>query len=443
MKEHLTILLLTTICIEGSVSGAQPQEGEALWSYGAGSTILSSPTLGVDGSVYIGTAYNIQAVTNNGSTASNKWSLPYPVNSSPAVAVDGTIYFGSGPTFYSIRPDGSQKWSISLSNSSYVSTPAIGPDGKVYFVCGGKLRCISSKGEQEWATQIDSTSDGGALAGPVLGLDNSIYVGSSDSFWFYAIGPDGTQKWKKHLADAPSESAAVQPDGHVYISATYVYAFSGSGSPTWTNSTWGLSPAAIGPSGTIYVADVDRALTAISPAGETKWQVLRYAVRFPTSTPAVDVTERIYYCTSNRLFAVAAAGNVEWVFVPPMELPYEQVTSPIIGGDGTIYVGIHNTLYAICNTNRPADTYWPMYHQNARHTGRIDKPSIRKPQKRADANFQFQIYDTLGNTNTVQASSDLALWTSLTDIVITNIPVDFIDYTASNFASRFYCTIQQ
>ena len=84
-----------------------------------------------------------------------------------------------------------------------------------------------------------------------------------------------------------------------------------------------------------------------------------------------------------------------------------------------------------------------MYRQNPRHTGRIERPWLDQPQLLSDRTLQLHIYDALGNTNTIQTSDDLASWTSLTNIVITNVPTDFIDLSATNSPARFYRAIQQ
>jgi hypothetical protein len=79
-----------------------------------------------------------------------------------------------------------------------------------------------------------------------------------------------------------------------------------------------------------------------------------------------------------------------------------------------------------------------MYRQNARHTGKIEKPSLHQPKRRADGNFEFQLHAQLGQTNTVEASTNLMTWTPLADIVVTNVPMDVVDLSASNFTSRYY-----
>jgi hypothetical protein len=47
--------------------------------------------------------------------------------------------------------------------------------------------------------------------------------------------------------------------------------------------------------------------------------------------------------------------------------------APVIGGDGMIYIGCNQRLYAVSPPNRlpPAKSPWPMFRANARHTGRV------------------------------------------------------------------------
>jgi hypothetical protein len=115
-------------------------------------------------------------------------------------------------------------------------------------------------------------------------------------------------------------------------------------------------------------------------------------------------------------------------------------TSPIIGPDGTLYAALGSTLYAIATgTNGPADSPWPMYRGNARHTGRVEKPALSQPKKRADGNQEFQLFPhQLGLTYDIQNSTNLATWTSLTSIVAQTFPVEIVDLTATNSPHRFY-----
>jgi len=147
------------------------------------------------------------------------------------------------------------------------------------------------------------------------------------------------------------------------------------------------------------------------------------------------------------MWALSSQGQVRWVVTASVSPPpgiYFAITSPAIGADGTVYVALGGTLYAVASgTNGPANSPWPMYRQNPRHTGKVEKPSLQQPKKRADANFQFQIYGQIDQTQTVQTSTDLISWTALTNVVVTNVPMDVVDLTASNFTSRFYRTASQ
>ena len=74
----------------------QANSGQILWTNDLGALITSSPTLGSDGSVYLAANSSLYAITNSGSVASNKWSVPAALAGSPAIGPDGTVYFGEG-----------------------------------------------------------------------------------------------------------------------------------------------------------------------------------------------------------------------------------------------------------------------------------------------------------------------------------------------------------
>ncbi len=93
---------------------------------------------------------------------------------------------------------------------------------------------------------------------------------------------------------------------------------------------------------------------------------------------------------------------------------------------------------AFAGTNALADSPWPMYRQNPRHTGKVEKPSLQKPQKRSDANFQLELFGQISNTFNIEASTNLNDWTSVTSVVATAVPMEITDFSASNYPARFY-----
>src|SRR5438876_9910134 len=165
----------------------------------------------------------------------------------------------------------------------------------------------------------------------------------------------------------------------------------------------------------------------------------------PTAA-AIDAGGSIYYCVSNSVFALSPTGEVQWSIFAGFDALGQPLarTSPVIAPGGVLYAALGTKLYAIATgTNGPANSPWPMYQQNARHTGKIEKPSLQQPKRRADANFEFQLYAQIDGTQTVQTSADLATWNSLTNVIVTNVPLTLVDLSASNFASRYYRTYSQ
>ena len=82
-----------------------------------------------------------------------KWSFQTgrDVDSSPAIGSDGTIYVGSDDSYlYAINPDGSRKWRFKT-GSYVVSSPAIGSDGTIYVGSYDYyLYAINPDGSRKW-----------------------------------------------------------------------------------------------------------------------------------------------------------------------------------------------------------------------------------------------------------------------------------------------------
>ena len=94
------------------VGAAQPAPGTLKWRYGMGRrrSVVSSPAIGADGTIYVGSYYdNYLYAINPDGTRKWRYETGYWVESSPAIGADGTIYVGS-LNFYAINPDGTLKW---------------------------------------------------------------------------------------------------------------------------------------------------------------------------------------------------------------------------------------------------------------------------------------------------------------------------------------------
>jgi hypothetical protein len=437
MKPARLAVAVAWTCVLAFSLRAQHQPGAVLWIYDATNTITSSPAIGPDGTIYVANSTGLFAVTNNSGTASNKWIFPGSgYNASTTVSLDGTIYWAAGDgDMHAISAGGSLKWSLTGGGDA-----AIGYDGNIYFGGYGELRAVSPGGSVQWSTPGDFSS-------PVIGLDGTIYVGGSTGtppdMRLFAFSSDGSLKWAAPIDSYSSDSVAVGASG-IYWLGDSLDSFSFAGQQLWSIPALGHRSPALGLDGTIYYGSgYYWMLNAVTSAGNPLWgQIPNYPRTDRTTTPAIDAAKMIHYCASNGLFTVSAQGDIQWGVTVDF-IPGGMDTSAAIGPDGTIYAALGSKLYAIYATNRLADAPWPMFRQNARHTGKLEFPVLRQSEARVDGNFEFKIYADVGSAQNLEVSTDLLSWFTLTNVLVTNVPMDFVDLSATNFRTRFYRTVGQ
>jgi len=156
--------------------------------------IYSSPAVGPDGTIYVGSKdFYFYAITASGNMilrlfsfvnifsifvvwkGTAKWSYQAgsAVSSSPVVGSDGAIYVGSHDYYlYAFTPSGSGIFTLSLLCRITLSSVFLG-SLKWRYLTGGYV-----------------------YSSPTIGLDGTIYVGSGDSY-LYAISSTGKVCWGK------------------------------------------------------------------------------------------------------------------------------------------------------------------------------------------------------------------------------------------------------
>ena len=237
-------------------------DGGLKWATGSGGSISSSPAIAEDGTIYFGTmssGNSIIAMDPNG-TIKWKYQTGYSVVSSPAIADDGTIYIGSGDTyFYAINPDGTLKWRYKTGDI-VKSHPSIADDNTVYFDSfDGYIYALYDNGTLRWRQNLK----GNGCSSCAIGVDGTLYIGSSSEFnRLYALYPaNGSIKWIFNIGNGyiSHSSPAISADGTIYFGTDdsgYIYAVNPDGSEKWRKkiaNKWVESSSSIGKDGTVYI----------------------------------------------------------------------------------------------------------------------------------------------------------------------------------------------
>jgi outer membrane protein assembly factor BamB len=192
--------------------------GTLKWSFHANERVFSSPTIGDDGTVYC-TSYGsyLYALYPDNGTVKWQYHTGGYVRTSPCIADDGTVYVVSvNGVLHALYPNGTLKWQASYIDGG--TSPTIGQDGTIY--CGyHKLFAINPDGSLKWV--FDPGNIGSIKEGtPCNSLDGTIYFGTyaSNGGDLIAVNPNGTERWRIHLASGYIMSApAIGSDGTVYV----------------------------------------------------------------------------------------------------------------------------------------------------------------------------------------------------------------------------------
>jgi outer membrane protein assembly factor BamB/subtilisin family serine protease len=358
---------------------------DSLWQGVAVGSITSAPTVGADGTVYIGSTDNSLYAFN--SDGSRKWSFATISSidgSAATVAADGTIYVASGfsvnGALDALNADGTSRWNHRFGVSlPAANSPAVAADGTVYIKpSDGYLYALNpADGSERWRYDVHGVA---SYSSPVIAPDGTIYIGSEDKY-LYAINPNGTLKWR-YLADNDVYTTpALDAAGNIYfgvLNSGRLYSVRPDGTLRWTYTGASLgtssSPALSADGTTVYFGGYDSKLHAVNTAtGAGRW-TYRLGGEIRASSPAVDANGVIYIGSYDyKLYAINSDGTLKRTY----DTGNWVRSSPVISGN-TLYVGSNDhKLYAF-NIGAPAaNGPWPQYRHNARHLGRaVSAPTV-------------------------------------------------------------------
>ncbi len=343
------------------------------WNFYLGPGNQSSPALGRDGTIYVGTwAGHLIALHPDG-TQRWRFKTGFEIASSPAVGPDDTVYVGCrNRRLYALDPSGHLRWSFKTGGWVDAS-PALGADGTIYFGSWDKsFYALNPDGSQKWAF----TTGGPINSSAAIATNGVIHFGSHDRK-FYALNPDGSLRWAFATEGEISSSPAVGAAGELYFASTdgLFYALNPDGTLRWKLQTGGItrSSPVLGVDGTIYVS-VNQTHCAITPDGKFKWQRAFWNAQpgcFGESAAAVLANGNVVFTGGDGLVMTVpgADASLEWIWNYWLFGP--SYSSPLVASDGTIYVlGTWTEMSALDRKVPLAKSPWPMFRADPQHTGR-------------------------------------------------------------------------
>jgi outer membrane protein assembly factor BamB len=237
--------------------------GTLKWRFPSYGDIYSSPAIAEDGTVYFGTMLSsckIYAVYPNGT---EKWSYSTEnvITSDPAIGNDGTVYIGSQDYYlYALWPNGTLRWRF-YTGDYIMGPPSIANDGTIYIASWDDYlyALYTTNGTMKWRQSIGV----GAAVNPSIASDGTIYIGYND---LYAIYPNGTRRWTFDLGSQrhiQGSSPAISANGIIYVGVEIgesaggeIIAINSDGTELWRKriaEKWVTSSPSIAEDGTIYI----------------------------------------------------------------------------------------------------------------------------------------------------------------------------------------------
>jgi outer membrane protein assembly factor BamB len=341
-------------------------EGGHLWTFPTGKGIFSTPVIGGDGTVYVGSAdrafYALDAATG-----APRWShLTGEIIDSSALLDDrGRVYVGSGDgNLYAYdAASGAPVWTFAADPPAatgafinwFEGNVAIGSDGTLYVPNDNFLtyaldretrdvRWTFRTSDQTWSLPAFDAGSGRLFMG------NNIQLFLPNTFAIDAA--TGDEIWSQTVDGTIAASPMVARGGRVVVGG-----FDGfvrareqdTGAEAWSFGARDhiyASPAEL-PDGTVVQASADGSVYGLDPdTGALRWQFdTRDAIR---SSPAVDGDGNLYVGSGEgRLFVLNPDGTLRWSMHLIDGARDDLNASPALGHDGVVIAGESGEVFSI------------------------------------------------------------------------------------------------
>ncbi len=271
-----------------------------------------------------------------------------------AIGQDGRVYIGSSDICALLcrNQRGARIWEfVDVEEDEFCLAPVIGDDGTIYVgTDGGRFYALNSSGTVRASTSFRSP----VVFPPALGIDGTVFVQTEDDT-FFALDPVSLNRRWYFYHRGGGQSPVVGTDGTVYISEddTLFALDPGNGSIKWQ---FGMRQALTAPPtidsrrGYIYTVDEDGWLVCLNlENGSENW---RAWIGTDVSAPVIGEDGTIYLTGNGRLWALTPAGSILWEWTPAES---EALSMPAVSSEGVIYFlafssvlpGAVDSLYAV------------------------------------------------------------------------------------------------
>lgn len=336
------------------------------WAFQTGKGIFSTPVVGGDGTVYVGSGdrrfYALDAA------GTERWSFATGeiIDSSALLDDEGRLFVGSGDGHLYARDaaDGSELWTWAAEDPTDTSAlinwfegnVAIGADGTLY-VPNDNFRIYAldrTDGSMLWAFEVfDQT-----WSLPAVDVASGrLYVGNNNLLELFgdnifAIGADGELSWSARVPGTVAASPLLTDDGLVLAGGFdgYLHAWDADdGTERWSFATRDhvYASAAQLPDGTIVQPSADGTIYGIDPAdGSQRWA---FDTLEPIrSSPAVDALGRVYVGSGEgTLFVLEPDGSLRWAMRLIEGDRNDLNASPALGRDAIYIAGESGEVFSV------------------------------------------------------------------------------------------------
>jgi outer membrane protein assembly factor BamB len=294
-------------------------------------------------------SFAIRARAKNSKRASG-WSAPLNITVAPG---EGVVLWSIGLTDPEDIEDSADfsdnSFAIGLDNTAYI--------GSAY----GTVIARQQSGVIRKFVLSDWTT-GEFYAAPVLADDGTILIGcSNDSI--YALNSDCTVKWRDSVG-AVNATGALGADGTAYFQDddSMVMALRSDGTTAWTfPSGGGNSAPVVGVDGTVYAVNQNGTIYAINPSdGSQKW-ASTVVTKQVTVPPAIDPTRNLLYVVDNEAGLLQSVRLADGTGGSMQYNAGADASGPVVGADGTVYVGGDGKLTAVTPDGDPKWVFVPTF----------------------------------------------------------------------------------